>query len=395
MLLFDDFKRVDSSLKKHSEREYSFIDRSTWRSANRARDLCESWFGTLPESRRSHIANRFTGSDADHAGAYFELLLHEALCRLGFDFQYEQVVPGSRATPDFTVRSEQQRLHIEATSTIATGFEFDGDPNIRRLIDIINQIPNPYFWLDLSLRGRLLRSPAQHEVRKPITSFMDALKPLRSASSPDPESHWSMPTKRFMIDDLELSIGLDLKPRHLWGHTSDNSIGSGPSGIVSDIVPALVDKIRKKARKYRTSDKASSLLVALSVTEPFRRERDTQKLLVGRTSTVRGAYGDVAPRGVSRLEESVWFGKDGQPRRQNLAGVWVFYNAQPTYLMPAGDGNCLFLTPLQEVELPPQLLRFTHARWIDSKMVMTDGQDLNEFLGIPRIAWNDLHEPPN
>ena len=61
------------------------------------RDLLEDWFKHFPRDGQSGLKQRFRKDDpGQHMGACWELYLHEAHRRLGFEIEYEPQVPERR-----------------------------------------------------------------------------------------------------------------------------------------------------------------------------------------------------------------------------------------------------------------------------------------------------------
>ncbi|HEX5145816.1 MAG TPA: hypothetical protein VFV85_02240, partial [Conexibacter sp.] len=78
--------RTDASPRAHQEPAYAFLDRAAGRRWERVRDELDAWFARLPAPARADLRNRFAqAAELDHAGAFWELWVHEAHRRRGFD----------------------------------------------------------------------------------------------------------------------------------------------------------------------------------------------------------------------------------------------------------------------------------------------------------------------
>ena len=398
MQLFDNFERTSPGAFKYDQPSYDFLNHSSRQGAARARALCNAWFTYYPEAHQPNLGSRFVDDDnGKHRGAYFELLIHEILRRLNSQIEIEPMIEGQPGRPDFAVTLSSHKIQIEATSSVGLDFPADRDVNLRMIKDTINEyVPaTPHFALSVAFSGQLTNTPSRNEICKPIRDFVKREGPTSDLAYSDPK-----PLFQYEINGLTVDVTLVPRKRHEHGKplgrtiSGSRSVSGLGSESIAEVVPKLRDQIKEKARRMNTDHSSLPLIVALSTAEGlFDMGSEVRRLLFGQS--LDQAVGDnrVPTRGTQRREESVWFGKDGQPRRSKLAAVWVFFNAQPTFSRPAGDWNCLFLNPFHESDLPSELLRFTHARVIDDQMVTTVGQDLNEFLDIPHIPSSEPHKP--
>ena len=398
MQLFDGFERTDSAYATNAESNYHFLNRSSWTLCARNRGLCEQWFAQYPAKAQRTLRNRFSSDNDDqHSAAYFELLVYELLRNLGGDLELEPTIPHQSGLPDFRATQGGQRFYIEAASSIARGVAYESDRNIQTIIDWINDIPNPDLEVSLSLYGdRLPHTPSRKAVCQPILDLMKRYGSVMLQEVSQTQTNRERPIVTIVLsNELQLTVTLHAKPLEHRGDPTGHTIAAGPGGRVNDVVPSLVNTVKAKAHKHAAAAQDAPLVVALSVIETsFDMRTSPRDLLFGRPHDIGRDGTIVARSGIARQGESVWYGRDGKPRREDLAAVWIFVNAQSTFSTPAGSGNCLFLNPFHDVDLPSDLLRFTHARVLSDKIVKTDGRDFAKFLDIPHIPSRDLEEPP-
>ena len=120
MHLFDDFERVDEGPGKIGESLYKYLNRSARPRATQGRELCERWFGDYEKSASAEELKRFVGAFCSraakqHYAAWFELLIHQILIRLGYLVKIHPDLAGSERHPDFEAQSDGSRFLVEAT----------------------------------------------------------------------------------------------------------------------------------------------------------------------------------------------------------------------------------------------------------------------------------------
>ena len=120
--LFNDFERTYYGPADPSEPFYEFLNRLDDPRAEQARALCNQWFpnyeNDAPEEELARFLGNFCGKDdGNHYGAWFELLTHQILVRIGFDVTVEPKLElsGRELTPDFAVTCNGSRIFVGAT----------------------------------------------------------------------------------------------------------------------------------------------------------------------------------------------------------------------------------------------------------------------------------------
>ena len=164
MKLFDDIVRDDSPAR-NAERLYPFLNRSSWTVSERARVLCEEWFSRYPKSDRQDLYRRFTSvEDSDHRGAYFELLLHELLVRLGCTVTVHPTISGTTKRPDFLVSLGDSRFYLEAMVTHAKEADFGDSPIWDAVSDLINEMVIPDYFVNVIFSEVPSRMPTKESI---------------------------------------------------------------------------------------------------------------------------------------------------------------------------------------------------------------------------------------
>jgi hypothetical protein len=155
--LFSARERADASPRAHGEPSYAFLDRAAGARWERVRAAFDEWFLRLPESARRDLRNRFAlTTELDHLGAFWELWLHEAHRRLGFDVTVHVGVDAGERRQDFLVsRGCAERFWLEATVVGGDSpLTFTERKLHEALCDLIEAVPAPP---ELSLGLQVLR----------------------------------------------------------------------------------------------------------------------------------------------------------------------------------------------------------------------------------------------
>src|SRR5574337_173766 len=150
MTLFDDTTRDDKGPASYSEPKFSYLNRSARPAFQEVRTVLEKWFSRYPEAHRKELRSRFRDSrDENHSSAFFELLLHELMQRLGCRVEIHPVLKGTARTPDFLLESENgERFYLEAAVASGEPQTVSSAKAISsRLHDILDRLDSPNFFI--------------------------------------------------------------------------------------------------------------------------------------------------------------------------------------------------------------------------------------------------------
>lgn len=111
--LFDEIERKDTGPKPESEADYEYLNRSARPEAEKIRSLLEDWFNRYPKEAQDEFLERFKG--VEHAKAFFELYIHEILCKQGSTCRVHPEIEGSNTHPEFLVSCGELKFYVEAT----------------------------------------------------------------------------------------------------------------------------------------------------------------------------------------------------------------------------------------------------------------------------------------
>ena len=181
--LFDDKPRDFTKPSRRAESTYAFLDRSSLPEFERVRCMLERWVERLPkEHQQKTVANlrhRAPGSGKDEIqfnGAFFELFLHEFLHGTGGEVLVDPTIDG--LTPDFRVTEElagssQLTYVVEATDIdLERGTELERDWNELWMIDSLNEISTPDYYLYIHTYGKLESLPRKKRLKRPFENLV-------------------------------------------------------------------------------------------------------------------------------------------------------------------------------------------------------------------------------
>src|SRR5690606_14650404 len=158
--------------KNRSEPSFSYLNRSARPAFDAVREAIESWFARYPGDRGSEFRLRIrSNDDTTHSAAVFELFVHALLTSMGWTIDVHPDTPGSSRRPDFLATSEFDRIYVEAT-TIQPTKAFRPNRLEDAVLDAIDELDSPDFFIHVETRGELRTAPRRQDVVEPFAAFM-------------------------------------------------------------------------------------------------------------------------------------------------------------------------------------------------------------------------------
>lgn len=290
--------RTDATPRAHQEPAYAFLDRAAGARWDAVRGELDGWFARLPALARADLRNRFAQSaELDHAGAFWELWVHEAHRRRGFEVTVNIGCEAGVRRQDFVLARGTERCWLEATVVGGDSpLSFTERRLDEQLRDILATVRAPRFSLALEVVRYGACSPGRRRIVPPLERWLGAL---------DPRELRAPVMRRLAFDDWVVdveAIALDDATARPCGRAQLVPRGSG-GRRVNDVRP-LRRKIKKKASRYGDLDQPY-LLAVLALGDQVR-ECDVEHALLG-----------AAP-----CDHAVWHGPGG-PCNRRLSGVLV------------------------------------------------------------------------
>ena len=109
--LFDDMERTDKSPMRPDESPFCHLNREPV--GEKIRNDLESFFFRYPKAHQSDLRGGFRGKNVQYRAAMFELLIHEALVRLGCEVEVHPDIASKKTHPDLLVHCDSQSFYLE------------------------------------------------------------------------------------------------------------------------------------------------------------------------------------------------------------------------------------------------------------------------------------------
>jgi hypothetical protein len=288
MKLFDEVARTETRVKKYGEGAFAYLNSTARPEFEETRALLEAWFSHYPKEHESDLRQRFRSKlDVQHIGAFWELLLHELLLRLGCTIRIHPDVPNSSARPDFLIETEAcERCYMEAVTVPGASDEDVGRELIMNSIyDALDkEIVSTDFFLWMDVAGIPERQHSIKRLAAEVSAWLasldaDSITQLHSASGFD-----ALPRRRFESDGWVLSfrpIPKRLEAR-AQGGVRPVGVRMGQCHTVDHRTP-IRDALIEKARAY--GDLGHPYVIAVNALERID-ELDVEEALFGQENYV-------------------------------------------------------------------------------------------------------------
>lgn len=298
--------RTDATPRAHQESAYAFLDRAAGIHWNAVRRELDRWFAGLPTSARTDLRNRFAQhAELDHAGAFWELWVHEAHRRRGFEVTVNIGCEAGVRRQDFVLTRGRERCWLEATVVGGDSpLSFTERRLDEQLRDILATVRAPRFSLALEVVRYGACSPGRRRIVPPLERWLGALDPRELGARSC--------IRRLAFDDFVIDVEAIALPGELARPCGYAQLvpRAAAGGAVNDVRP-LRRKIKKKAARYGALDKPY-LLAVLALGDRVR-EDDVERALLG----------------ASVHDHAVWHGPGG-PCNTRLSGVLVAQGLRST-----------------------------------------------------------------
>lgn len=385
--------RKSSDPATHEENTYQFLNRVAGPFWDRVRNLAETWYQRIPTDQRGDLRNRFRSRESiSTLAAFWEIYLHEALVRHGFDVTIHPELPNSERSPDFLAQSDDSSFYVEATCYFEKDRTSAEERRRERLYDAINQLWNPNFhvWIDIEREGA--SSPPGAPLRKALQRWLTHLDPDEVNASHEPGNMFDLPSFTWDRDGWTISFwSIPIKPEAR-GKPDSKLIGvygTGEAKFIDDKTP-IRSRLGAKAKRYGQLDRP--FVIALSCHTMFVDHISIVDSLYGDEAVQFGhdANGEVVTRDI-RQPNGFWRGPAGA-RNRRVSAVLIGRNIAPWSVTDRAP--VLWHHPFANHSLEASLVypsqRFDPER---SLLVEVEGtESMHEFLDLPS-DWPGPDEP--
>lgn len=355
--------------------QFKFLDQSALPAHAVIRERLNAWFENYPADARSHLKGRFQRDDHSHNGAFFELILHEMLIRLGCTVEINDM-DNTKRSPDFFVQYENKKCFIEATVVDPDKRPFARDVNTECVISKLEKLDSTDFRILVETHGKLSKALSKDYVTRPFKNLMSKYSMAEVQQIIDTEGDESVPYEE--IKEGNWTLRGRLFPRSPLHKDEGIIMGQVRDAAPIDPFTRLRDALSEKAGRYGDLD-APYIIAVNARDQHFGSLSDDLNLLLGDLS-VSLHENDSSPPKCSRKSNGIW------PHYEQLDGVMIFH--QIDYMNLHGRA-CLYINPSKEnLHLPEPIYQLPHTKWIDGQIQSFKGIDGKENIEF-------LLEPPN
>lgn len=363
MPVFDDFQRTHTEYKSRREPQFSFLNRSALPEFAEVRRRVDSWYGHMPPQNVGDIRVRLRSTiDAHHYAALFELLIHELLLKLGWSVKPHPSIVGTTHHPDFLASKGGEAVIVEATEVRPVRSIWSSNPLEDDLLDAIDELHSPDFFLSIQTEGELTVPVARARVLGPLRDFIFAHDHQSVKDQIEDAGPNFAPKAR--IECGAWAIEAALIPKNKLRGRPTRTIGIGPirGGFTDDMTP-LRRAIRAKVGRYGMP--GGPYIIAVNAPEVD--SIDEEEALFGR----------------GRAANGIWTGGEDKPRHARLSGVLIFRGIGPWSIgsVPVS----LYVNPFATFPIPSDLLRLPHAMIENGTLLRKPGIGLVDVFGLHSI----------
>jgi hypothetical protein len=384
--LFDDIEHKGDGPPEYQESQFAYLNRIARKDAFRIREVLEDWFSHYPDvNDKADLRGRFRDKDhIQHESAFFELLLHEMLIRLGYKVDiHPQVDEAIERRPDFLAILEGRKEFIVEAVLALDRSRKDTATRARKNVvyDTINKLKSPKFFIGMKLFGDPQTPPPGKKIRKLLKEEIDNLDyddVVARYKEGDidclpkwPFEHDGWSIEFFPIPKSEDAIG---KP------------GIRPIGLVSfgyfevDPIMTIREAILSKAKAY-----GKPKLPFIVAVNNFERHVDYPEIMEVLFGRWKYSFAKLDDGSVSTKEErdldGVWTSRAG-PRNRQLTAVLIFQDV--TSWNFAGRNVRLYHNPYISDLYDTELMQL--PQMIPKDMMLHDGKSVGSIFGL-ETSW--------
>jgi hypothetical protein len=248
--LFDAKTRSDPGKQRASESTFQVLDRIDDPAFGRVRTVFNDWFARFAahqsEEAIRDLRGRLQGKQPHlFYATFWELYLHEAFLRLGFDVA---VHPDSAkdTRPDFLLTRNDERLYVEAVMPSPSGDEASGPGSIQVVTEYVDSARHPDFYLTLHSVSAGPSTPRKVEVTKTVEAWLgqlvwsDLWTPSGVPARPTPRTQ--LEVRGWTLDVSAIARSPDRRGLDLPMIAFYPAIAAYPSTVATGVQPKLADK---------------------------------------------------------------------------------------------------------------------------------------------------------
>ena len=341
------------------ESPFEYVNRSAEPEIERVRNLLEQWFRDYPATAQKDVRKRFRNRNQDtHQSAFFELLLHALLRKLGCGAKAHPNIPGSSKQPDFHVCTRDRSFYLEATvigrdrrDTPATSAEQD-------VLNKLNALECPYYRLTVSMSGHLTAFLKSSQITRPFKQWLEVHSPRGTPPVGVPGESVGEPV-RIEHGDWELEgefirWPVD-KPNTPYPAIEDPFVTAWGPGVPAHS-PPLYEALKKKAQRYKPD---LPLVIAISTS--------SDHLPRGRNCEAQALFGTGHIINHARMfaegskTPDLWVKESADPNYTRVVAILIFHDA---IIYRLKDQSCqMYINPWSQGNPLPKFFVLATSRY--------------------------------
>jgi len=382
-MIFSDIERIFNGPQQYGEPDFEYLDRSARIESKRVRNVITEWLNNFPESDRNEVICRIkSGSHINFRSATFELYIHEILIRLGYEVStHPETSSGKTTKPDFLVRDTEtgESFYVEAVlATDQSDQERAAESRKNLVIDSINKLSSPNFYLSLSAEGDPETTPSGRKLRRKLSKWLTELDPDEVSNNLKVSGHDALPRIELNQDGWNVEfIAIPKSPerRGLEDSTTIGSLSNGVRWMTS--WESVRDTVLKKGNRYGDINKP--LLIAVNVGQFDVHNIDSMQALFGQEQFIFNSNDLDSELRMERAPNGVWYGPNGI-RYKRISGVIISPDITP---WTCGARNiCIYINSWANQNVSGSLFQLSHAQIHEGIMEWTEGIHPKELLGL-------------
>ena len=376
--LFDKIDQSPLCFENMPESSFQCLNEIDWPDGVRIRRNLETWFKRFHHSAQKDLRGRFrSDNNHTHEGAFFELFLHELITRLGFATNVHPVIAGVETHPDFLICHEGRSLYLEATMVGQRSGPFTRSPNEQNVIDSLNTLCSPYFYIGVHMEGELKRTLRRKDVTRPFEELLVAHDPVDVQRQFDEKGMYSTPSERIECGNWSLEGWLyPISPESQEkGNRRQHIVIEPYRATWTDSVTPVRKALTKKAGHYGELD--LPLVVAVNCRDMFYNGHGNDlDVLFGKQQLMYSVENPDLPPQIVRKPDGIW------PRHSKIDAVIMFQKVDLWNVQSASA--CLYLNPYKNngSALPDILFRLPHAKGCDGVIQWFEGEEVAKLVGV-------------
>jgi hypothetical protein len=335
MTIFSTAPRTDMKGMKADDNHFAYLNRSARPEAERVRNLVDRWSLQLPQEERLEWRERFTSNSTPaHHAAFFELILHAWLLKLGYTVEHHPQISGISKRPDFHISDRSgYSFYLEARSTHGESTENARISRFKsQIVSEVAKIESELFFVFLSVKKQPSYQPGLRRFREDVSSWLNALDyedVLEASRRGDTDSS----AKTFSVGGG--TVVLRPIPRNQKGKRSP-VYGGGMMGeaVWVDTQTTIQTAIKKKASKYGMIGKP--YIIAINDMTDYSDEDHFYDAVFGKEVVTFSSDGS---HGMGRNNTGI-FGTRAHSRHRRVSGIlaciridpWNFANKTPIFI---------------------------------------------------------------